>query len=141
MATNLTGLTTTASRVHPSRPTTGRPLATLPALCIYTTAEEAIPELATYDGSVRKEARELTLVIEGYAEDTDGLDDTLDDIAAEVEAAMAGDESINSLAEESSFRETEIEFDAEAEAPHGIVRLTYGVLYRVNPEDPETALS
>ena len=140
-ATTLLGLTTTASRVHANRPEVGRPLETLPALIVYTRSEEVDPELETFDGTTHKEARRLSLVVEGYAAATDDVDNTLDTIAVEVESAMAGDETINSLAEASWLRETEVEFDAEAESPHGLVRLIYEVLYRVDPTDPETALS
>ncbi len=108
---------------------------------MYTTTDEVLPDLETFDGSVRKEAHMLTVRIEGYAKAASSLDNTLDTISTEVEVAMAGDETINSLAESSNLVLTELEFDAEAQTPHGLVRLTYEVLYRIDPTDPETALA
>lgn len=142
IATTLTGLTTTGTSVFPSRPTVGRPIidSTLPALTIYTTEEETDHEMDTFDGTTRIETRLLTVMIQGYVKDISTLDDTLDTISKEVEIAMAGDETINSLAKASFLNATEISFDAEAAQPHGLLEMTYGVQYRVATTDPETAL-
>lgn len=137
----LLNLTTTGTSVHQSRPETGRPLETLPALLIYTKEEEVDQEAETFDGTTRKTLRILTLVVEGYAAANSNLDNTLDTISKEVEIAMAGDPQINSLAEWSWLTSTEMAFEAEAQTPHGQVKLSYEVHYRVDPNDPETALS
>ncbi len=67
-------------------------------------------------------------------------DDTLDLISKEVEVALAGDVSINSLANNSFLSSTEIEFNADGAKPIGTVILNYSVEYRNVDNDPETKI-
>lgn len=83
VATRLTGLTTTGSRVYESRSV---PVgdANLPGLLIYATQEQAADATLIQDIERRIEIR-----VEGIAKVAANLDDTLDLIAKEVEIALS----------------------------------------------------
>jgi len=122
--TVLTGLTTTGARVFASRV---YPLKSsqLPGLLIYTGEEESEP------GGSGAIDRNLILAIEGHVKAVGGIiDDTLDLISEEVEAAIDADRSLNSLAVYAHIASTEIEFDAESEKPVGIIIMKFSINYR-----------
>ena len=107
IATVVTGLTTTGSNVFQSRV---YPIedSKLPCLLVYSTSEDSeVTEMA----SPRPMTRTLNVVVQGVVGATTP-DDTLDLISKEVEVALAGDVSINSLANNSFLSSTEIEFNA-----------------------------
>jgi len=135
VATRLTGLTTTGVNVFASR--------------VYSLADEKLPALAVYTRSESSDAanlardlnRQLSIVIEGYAKGATSLGDTLDTVAAEVEAAMATDSNLNGLGKLSVLKGTEIDFQREeAEKPIGVIRMMYNVFYQTSAADAETAL-
>lgn len=122
--TVLTGLTTTGANVFTSRiyPFNN---ALLPGLLIFTTEEESEP------GGSGAINRMLTLAVEGHVKAVGGvIDDTLDLIAEEVEAAIDADRSLNGLAVYCHIASTEIEFDAESEKPVGIIVMKFMINYR-----------
>jgi peptidoglycan hydrolase-like amidase len=84
--------------------------------------------------------RNLTLVIEGYAKTATNLDDTLDTIASEVEAAMAGDRTVTGWAVTSHLTGTEISLTGDGDQPVGVVSMSYLVTYRTSDLDPDTSL-
>ena len=135
IATDVTGLTTTGSNVFQSRV---YPIedASLPCLLVYSTSEDSeVTEMA----SPRPMTRTLNVVVQGVVGATTP-DDTLDLISKEVEVALAGDVSINSLANNSFLSSTEIEFNAEGAKPIGTVILNYVVEYRNLDNNPESAI-
>ena len=135
VATDVTGLTTTGSNVFQTRlyPVES---ASLPCLLVYTTSEESeVTEMA----SPRPMSRSLNVVVQGVVSSTQP-DDTLDLISKEVEVALAGDVTINSLASNSYLSSTEIEINADGSKPVGIVMLNYVVEYRNLDNNPETAI-
>ena len=135
IATDVTGLTTTGSNVFQSRV---YPIedSKLPCLLVYTTSEDSeVTEMA----SPRPMTRTLNVVVQGVVGATTP-DDTLDLISKEVEVALAGDVTINSLANNSFLSSTEIEFNAEGAKPIGIVILNYVVEYRNLDNNPESAI-
>ena len=135
IATDVTGLTTTGSNVFQSRV---YPIedSKLPCLLVYTTSEDSeVTEMA----SPRPMTRTLNVVVQGVVGATTP-DDTLDLISKEVEVALAGDVSINSLANNSFLSSTEIEFNAEGAKPIGTVILNYVVEYRNLDNNPESAI-
>jgi len=83
--------------------------------------------------------RELQLVIDGYAVATSNLDNTLDQIALEVEEAMAGDVTLNSLAKTIVLQSVDADYSDEGERPAGMVRLLYVIEYAALENDLETA--
>ncbi len=136
VATTLTGLATTGSKVYQSRV---YPLASnnLPGLLVYTTNESSEPDVM---GAQPELDRDLNLVIEGYAKTASNLDDVMDGIAKEVEVAMAADTTINTLAKDSFLTSTEIQLTGEGEQPIGIVTMNFTVQYRTANNAPDVAL-
>ena len=135
IATDVTGLTTTGSNVFQSRV---YPIedSKLPCLLVYTTSEDSeVTEMA----SPRPMTRTLNVVVQGVVGATTP-DDTLDLISKEVEVALAGDVTVNSLANNSFLSSTEIEFNAEGAKPIGTVILNYIVEYRNLDNNPESAI-
>jgi len=135
VATDVTGLTTTGSNVFQTRlyPVEST---SLPCLLVYTTSEESeVTEMA----SPRPMSRTLNVVVQGVVSAAQP-DDTLDLISKEVEIALAGDVSINSLASNSFLSSTEIEINADGAKPVGTVMLNYVVEYRNLDNNPETAI-
>jgi hypothetical protein len=138
VVTLLTGLATTGSNVHGSRV---RALKDddLPALLVYTTSE-AVTEMTI--GLPRTQVRSLDLVVEGLVGTSGGNpDDTLDDIAKEVETAIAGDVLLGDLAKSSALQATEIDFQPpDAKRRFGAVRLTYEIVYATKESAPTVAV-
>ena len=136
IATDVTGLSTTGSNVFQSRiyPVED---GSLPCLLVYTTSEESeVTEIA----SPRPMTRLLNVIVQGVVGTAPNPDDTLDTISKEVEVAIAGDVTINNLANNSFLSSTEIEYSAEGAKPIGIVRLNYVVEYRNLDNAPESAI-
>ena len=135
IATDVTGLSTTGSNVFQSRI---YPIedGSLPCLLVYSTSEDSEP---TEMASPRPVTRILNVVIQGVVSATQP-DDTLDTISKEVEVALAGDITINSLANNSFLSSTEIEFNADGAKPIGTVMLNYVVEYRNVDNNPESAI-
>ena len=130
----LTGLTTTGANAYKSRVF---PLAeeNLPGLIVYTSNEDQDEEEGK---QARYQFRQLRVVVEGYDKLTAGLDDQLDDIAAEIETALfaATLTGVRTLDLESS--DTEIQEGAEQ--PVGKIILSFLVQYLTREGAPETAI-
>lgn len=135
IATNLTGLTTTGTKVYQSRV---YPLEdnNLPGLIIYTVSEESEPAVI---GTDRLLDRRLNVVIEGYCEAISNYDDTIDTICKEVEVAMAGDRTINSLAKDNYLTLTDIAYNGEGKKPVAYCSMTFMVEYMTNETTPDQA--
>lgn len=131
-----TNLATTGARVYRSRV---YPLsqALLPALLVYVTSEEAEPETM---GLPQKLIRTARVVVEGYARASADYDETLDDIAAEVETAIGADQTLGGKARFAQIETTEMEFAGDGDQPVGIIRMTFLVQYRTTESNP-TALA
>ena len=135
IATDVTGLSTTGSNVFQSRVYPVED-SSLPCLLVYTTSEESeVTEMA----SPRPMTRFLNVIVQGVGGATTP-DDTLDDISKEVEVALAGDVSINNLANNSFLSSTTIEFNSDGAKPIGTVMLNYIVEYRNLDNNPESAI-
>ena len=136
VATTVTGLTTTSTRVYKGRfyPISGDKL---PALCVYTLGETSLTNVM---GSSRGTDRELELVVEAYARSKTTVEDTLDQIAVEVEEAMAADTFIGGLAKDVVYSSMEVDADADPEQTVAVARFNYTVTYRVAEDDVETAI-
>ena len=135
VAADVTSLVTTGSNVFQSRVYPVED-SKLPCLLVYTTSEESeVTEMA----SPRPITRMLNVVVQGVVAMATP-DDTLDLISKEVEVALAGDVTINSLANNSFLSSTEIEFNADGAKPIGTVMLNYIVEYRNLDNNPESAI-
>ena len=139
VVTIVTGLTTTGANVFKSRKA---PLfdkdTELPCLCIYTEDEEIDEEKGKHAGL---SYRYLELKITGYAEDASTLDDTLDDIAAEVETAVLADRRLGLGVIDTFLLSSEKEETVEAEKPLGKIELTFKVSYLTETGKPGTIIS
>ena len=137
VATAVTGLTTTSTRVYSDR-AHPIPQDKLPALRVFCSREagELLQGAMGADPTMHRRAQ---LVVVGYA-DGSGLDDTLDLIAKEVEIAVdgAGDFGGRSVGN-ATYTGTEFALE-EGDSRTGTVALSYDVQYRTAESDPETAL-
>ena len=133
-ATVLGNLTTTSTRVHQSR-VRPRTDAGLPCLLIETNEEQVAP------GSVGTlQERELTLTVRGVAKSATNLDDTLDDIALEVETALAAAPTLSGKCAGMELRAIRVDFDDETDKPVGQISLDYRLTYFVNAGSPGTVV-
>jgi hypothetical protein len=119
VATRLTGLTTTGSRVYESRAV---PVgdANMPGLLIYATQEQAQDATLLSDVERRIEIR-----VEGVAKVSANLDDTLDLIAKEVEIALSTSLTIGSASTKLVYQGTSISMRDGLDQLVGSVSLTY----------------
>lgn len=126
VAAKLAGLPTTGDRVYIGRT---RPLTKNyePSLLIYTPGETSRRAAA---GSPPILERPAIVVIEGRVSMAGVPDDMLDQIAAEVEAAMTSDLSLGGLAYNLQFQATDVDTKSEGERQLGGIRLAYLVTYR-----------
>lgn len=132
LVTKLTGLTTTGSRVWANRL---QPLqdANLPALRIYADEERA--ELLTVHSPAML-ARELTVVVEACAKATTALDDTLDQIAKEVETALAAGLTFGAVNLPVFY--TGMSFDDEQlDKPVAVKRMTFSIPFQAMSNAPD----
>lgn len=136
IVTNVTGLTTTGTRVFKSRV---YPLNadTMPALLVYSTSEDSEIDVMGSPGVLN---RILSIAIEGYVRNITVYDNLIDDICQEVEIAMAGDQTINGLAKNSFLANTEITYNSEGDQAIGVVTMNYVVQYRTSTSAPSVAL-
>lgn len=144
VAERLTGLPTTADRVHVGRT---RTLAAGldPAILIYTRRETSDTDSQGSMGSAPRLARSLVLIVEGRAnaggaDAAQELEDLLDQIAAEIEPAMVADFSLGGLTQEVTLTATETEIIAPGETHEGRIALTYRIGYRAAENDPTAAV-
>lgn len=109
------------------------------ALGVYTPSETVDTEVRT---APREELRETQLIIEGVVVGTSsaGVADALDDLAEEVEAALAVDDAFDGTAEESSLVSTDLEVIEDGAKTVGLVRLTYTARYhQFSPQQVQAA--
>ena len=136
--TQVTGLTTTGSNVVDSPV---YPFSTLPALAVYPGEEEIVADTRTLGKRV---VRRLEVKIEGRAKEHSEADPSLrtvlGTICAEVEAAIADDESLAGLVRSIELAGTETEFSGEEEQPVGKVTMTWVADYATTTDDPTTVL-
>jgi hypothetical protein len=135
IVTATTGLTTTGSNVFRSRI---YPLeqTKLPGLCIFTRSETVEFDTLTMARSIN---RVLDVMIEAYVSATTNYDNTLDQIAVEVEEALAADVTLGGLSKDLQVTAFEADFSGDGEQPVAIGRFTVTVQYRTSETDVETA--
>ena len=120
---------------------------------VYTTRvhplnEENLHAISVYTGSelvqrlnagVTDISRDLTLDIDIYVRETRNFDDDVDAIAVQIEEAMAGNFTLDSLVKSSVLTSTEIRFDGEADQILGVAKMTYSIRYVTALNDVEAA--
>lgn len=133
----VTGLPITGSNVYSGR---AYRKVKLPCLSVYTPTEAASPGEDLVMGSTKQE-RTLVLEIVATAKKRADIDDYLDDICADVEAAIAADATLAGLVKTIAYVGTEIELTGELEDDAGNAAMRWEVVYRVDQADPETIIS
>lgn len=144
ITTAVTGLTTTGANVFASRV---RPYEdqTLPCLGVFGLAETVDAETIELEagGAAQVGLRTYTVAIEGRARlgaDPVALHDTLDDIGAEVEAAVVAAQAAGNLGCQSvTITGTDLELDDEAQADTGLVTVTVECQYYLDAAAPGAA--
>lgn len=128
------GATLVNQRVYTTRvyPLTA---ANLPAITVYTGSETS----ALQTMGARTLMRNLDVAVDIYVRATETTDDDVDAIAVQIEEAVANDFNVNGLAKSVVLTSTDIDFNAEAEQPIGIARLTFSVSYITAINDVKTA--
>ena len=123
----LKGHTDAEDRVYPSRVTTvlGRGDRHLPMLLVYTQDESA----AEWNAAPRMYRRDLQLVVEVLEEADSGVDDQLDDIAAQVERAIEMDDTLGGLADHTLLQSSTQGLDDSTHRTLGVHRMIYEVSY------------
>ncbi len=136
IATEVTGLTTTGTKVYQS---SVYPLqsSNLPGLLIYTTAESSEP--IDMGGTSRIFNRVLTVAIEAYVKGTSNYDDTIDTVCSEVETALGGS-TINGLVKDIYLESTDINYQGEGDQPLAVATMSWNCLYQTAANAPDTAL-
>ena len=135
VVSTITGLATTGANVFRSRVYANEETK-LPCLCVYTLNEAA--ERTAMNGN--QILRELEVLVEAYAKAKADLDNTLDNIAVEVEEALAVDPTRNGNALSTYLTSTEMNFEEGGEQPVGIAKLTFVVQYVTTSTDVEQAV-
>ena len=124
--TALTGLATTAARVFASRV---YPLqdTELPALRV-SNPDEAI-DSESMGGANRYLRRALTLEVQACVKQVSGYEDLVDQIAKEVETALANDNTLGNLAKWIVPRAIDTELAGEGEKPIAVATLRFEIVY------------
>jgi len=110
--------------------------ASLPGLIVYSVSESTMPVTM---GAIRDMDATLTLAIEAYAIGAN-LDDSLDTICKEVQVAMYGDRTVNSLAKDLQLDSTTIVFAQDSDVPAGYATMNWSVNYQFAENNPEVAI-
>ena len=130
IATAVTGLTTTSTRVFQSRVYPLERGTDLPGLLVFSLAETSERRTAPAPGIME---RVLRVQIVAVARALADLDDTLDGICKEVEMALAG------LAKTITLTSTDIEMQGTSDRPVGQAAMTYEVVYLAAENAPDVA--
>jgi hypothetical protein len=139
VVTAVGGLATTGTNVFASRV---RPMTAseLPCLCVYVREDDSEEDEASMsaDDPPRILMRRAEVHVEGYVRGSD--DDTLDDIAEEVETALFSDTAL--LAEVNDWRQgpQTLRVDGEGDNLIGAIDMTFFAFYRVQEGVPGTLL-
>lgn len=119
VATAVTGLSTTGSRVYQSRV---YPLTDSNLPCLLVTSDGDKSEAITVHSPYQQE-RATTIRIEGVAKAVSNIDDTLDTISKEVETAIAG--SSTAIVKGLIYQGAQIDYDGSGEQPIGKVTMIF----------------
>ncbi len=136
VATAVTGLTTTGSRVFQSR-VYPLELTDLPALLIATLSETSEP--VTIHGP-RELMRVLSVQVSGITKATADLDDALDGICKEVEIALASDITLGGKCKSVTLTTTSMELTGGSDTPVGRATMVFKVDYYAMENAPDVAL-
>lgn len=124
--------TISKSRVYPI------PANTVSMALVYTNTDSVSQTTLTYP---RKFDREMMLVVECVARDSDYLDDRLDRLCEAVENAIGADNTLGGKVKDCILMDTQITLDFSGDAPIGSARMQFRVSYRTAETDAGTIIS
>ena len=126
VVTALKGHTSADQRVSSNRSIPNDPKQ-IPLINVFTEEEDS--ERSSLSTGELRRSLDLTVEIVGGIPDAEGLDDALDTIADEVEAAMEVDETFGGAADDSVLKGTRLVTVSTGARAFGGLRLTYAVTY------------
>ena len=129
LAATLTGLTTTAGRVYDTRLYA---YDQLPCLTVFADRDTLDEEKS----QATKHFHDLALRVEARAKAKASVEDTIDTICAEIEAAIYADTTLNGKVFDVFVSDTQIEYSVEQDQPIALANLTLNAVYRVAPSAP-----
>lgn len=138
VATTLTGLTTTNTRVYKTR-IYPMDAAAMPGICVYINSERSVEE----DFSTL--IKEVDIVIDAYVRGA-SWDTNSDQVQAEVEAALYADYSagtdryMDGLALSLEYVQADSQYVGDAEKPYGVLRMIYRAKYAITRGATDIAL-
>ena len=138
VATLLTGLATTGPRVYQSRIRTFGDT-DLPGLNVMTNDELVI---ASSIGSPLLLDRQINMVVQAVAKQTDNLDDLLDTMCKEVESALNLSVNANTLggiAKHTVLSSIEIDMNGDGDVAVGVAKMNFTVTYKTRADQPDIA--
>lgn len=134
VVTAVTGLVTTTSHVHGWRVYALQDATELPALSVYITDEDA--EWMTIHAPAVVERRAVVHV-QGIAKASASVEDTLDTIAKEVEAALAGGVTIGSKTVALQYTGCEVDI-TRGDKPVGMIDLRFTAVLHNTATAPDS---
>lgn len=134
----LLGLATTGDSVHIGR-STPMSIARAPFLLVFARPDQSAPIAGS--GASRKLQRDLTLAIEGVVGECDDEagEALVWQIAAEIEAALAGDPTLGGTCRDLFLTSTDPNARAEGESRTGRIRLEFTIRYFTAANAPHQA--
>lgn len=135
VVTAVTGLTTTGSNVYKSRVYPLRE-SNLPGLNIYTLPESSEPITMDRPRTIQ---RVLNVEIEIHVKGVADVDETIDDICAEIEEVL-GTSNLSGLVKDLVLSDTDIDLTGEGDQNHAFARMTWQAGYHTTENDAENAL-
>jgi minor tail protein U len=116
--------TAAGENVYPNRET---PLwdSELPAILVYTIDESAEPR----DANGRQYRRTLKITVEAKCEATTSVDDELDALAVEIEAAINANTSLGGLVYDLTYLNTDLSLTSDTDILRGTATITYEAKY------------
>lgn len=115
------------------------PVGKLPYLLVYGRREEA-GSISEHGEDDRRVRRSLTVAIEILHADPEDDDGVADQLAVDVEKAMAGDRTLGGLVEDTDGPTTLIDARHEGETRTGRARLEFSVQYHTTASRPDQHL-
>jgi len=108
----------------------------LPAVAVYALEDRTVGEVKA-SGEVE---RLLILRVEMRAKAASGMEDTLDQLDAEVQALLLADSYLGGKVKDIQHSETAIELSGDQEKPVGRATADYAILYRIDQAAPDVLL-
>lgn len=140
--TAVTGLSTTGTRVYAARTYPLAASGQMPGLLVYTDSESS-EAISMGGAATRRMQRQVLIQIEGIAKAVDTVENTIEDIAKEVEVAMMTDPTLGGLVKDLELTATAKGFStvtsSTGDQPVGGIRLTYRATYHTRANAPDVA--